>query len=93
MNLHRRDLAHATGLGAAAYAPIAQALSTLSGDEQSTLLRKFDISFFVASEHLPFTKYPQICELEERHGVNLGAAYRNNNACKEFVHYIAESNR
>ena len=93
MNLHRKDLAHAKGLGAAAYAPIAQALSTLSEDEQSKLQLKFDIAFFIANEHFPFTKYPQICELEEWHGVNLGAAYVNNNACKEFVHYIAESNR
>ena len=35
---------------------------------------------------------PQICELEEQYGVTLGPAYMNNNACKGFVHYIAESN-
>ena len=46
-------------------------------------------SFFIASEQLPFTKYLRICELEQRHGVNLGAAYLNNNSCKEFTHYIA----
>ena len=34
-----------------------------------------------------------ICELEQRHGVNLGAAYLNNNSCKEFTHYIAEAIR
>ena len=93
MNLQRKVLACSKGLGAAAYAPIAQALSTLSEGEQSKLRLKFDIAFFVASEQLPFTKYPAICELEERHGVNLGAAYVNNNACKEFTHYIAESKR
>ena len=93
MNLHRRDLARDKGLGASAYAPIAQALSTLPEGEQSQLRLKFDIAFFVASEQLAFNKYPRICELEQRHGVNLGAAYVNNNACKDFMHYIAESNR
>ena len=34
MTLHGRDLAHAKGLGATAYAPIIQALCTLSEDEQ-----------------------------------------------------------
>ena len=33
MNLHRRDLTHTKGLGTAAYAPITQALSTISEDE------------------------------------------------------------
>ena len=78
MNLHRRDLAHARGLGATTYAPIAQALTTLSEDKQSKLRFKFDTAFFVASEQLPFIKYPRICELEQRHGINLGAAYLNN---------------
>lgn len=64
-----------------------------SEDEQSKLRLKFDIAFFIASEQLPFTKYPRICVLEQRHGVNLGAVYLNNNSCKEFTHYIAEANR
>ena len=46
INLHRRDLARSKGLGATAYAPIAQALTTLSEDEQSKLRLKFDIAFF-----------------------------------------------
>ena len=53
---------------------------------------KFDVAFFIASEQLPFTKYPWICELEQRYGVKLGAAYLNNKSCKEFTHYIAETN-
>ena len=40
--------------------------------------RKFDIAYFVAKEGLPFTKMAPLCELEERHDVNLD---NNNQAC------------
>ena len=31
-----------------------------------------------------------LCELQTRHGVDLGESYKNNKACTEFAHYIAE---
>ena len=39
--------------------------------------KKFDISFVLAEEHIPFLKFPAIHELEERHGVDLGPTYKN----------------
>ena len=93
MNLLRKEQAQAQGASVASYAPIAQSLSTLSEDEHQKLKTKFDIAYFVATEHLAFRKYPKICELEARHGVNVGSAYRHENAGKEFVHYIAETRR
>ena len=56
---------------------------------QLTVKRKFDIVFVIAKEHLPFTKMKPLCELEERHGVELGQGYKNNQACATFVKYIA----
>ena len=57
-------------------------------------VKKFDISFLLAKEHnIPFLKYPAIHELEERHGVDLGATYKNRDSARNFVHYIAESQR
>ena len=55
--------------------------------------KKFDISFILAKEHIPFLKYPAIHELEERHGVDLGITYKNRDSARNFVHYIAESQR
>ena len=54
---------------------------------------KFDIAHFVATGKLSYLKYPQICELERHHGVDLGTSYNNESAGKTFVHYIAESRR
>ena len=32
-----------------------------------------------------------LCELEEKHGVNLGTGYKNEIACAEFVSYISKA--
>ena len=40
----------------------------------------------LAKEKLAFTKMASICELEERHGVNLGAGYK---VCATFIEFIA----
>ena len=52
---------------------------------------KFDTAYFVAVEQIVYQTYPKICELQIKHGVNLGSSYLNENAAKEFVQYIAES--
>ena len=38
---------------------------------------------------MAFTKMKPICELEERHGVSLGAGCKNDHACATFVEFIA----
>ena len=65
------------------YAPIAKA-SELPEDKRERLRVKFDIAHFVSTENLPYMHYPQIC-----HGVQVGTSYLNENAGKDFVHYIA----
>ncbi len=55
--------------------------------------KKFDISYVLAKESMPFTKYPALHELEQRHGVDLGQAYQTRESARSFVHYIAESQR
>lgn len=74
-------------------APILKSLLTLSDEQKVQLSNKFDIAYFVAIEDLAFRKYPKICELEARHGVNIGTAYVNEIAGKTFCHYVAESRR
>ena len=34
--------------------------------------REFDIAYLIAKHNLAFTKMGPLCELEERHGVDLG---------------------
>ena len=93
MNLEKKAQPDYHGLGACSYAPIAQSLHTLSDDELAKLIMKFDVAYFVASEQLALENYPKICELQMKHGVILGTSYLNRNAGKEFIHYIADSNK
>ena len=70
------------------YSPIAAALFHSSMDtttcEQTK--HKFDIAHTIAKEmQVPKT----MCELEERHGVDLGQGYKNNCSCSTFMEFIA----
>ena len=54
-----------------------------------TTKRKFDIAYFIAKEHLAFAKMGPLCELQERHGIDLGTGYKNQKACATFIDFIA----
>ena len=77
--------------GSISYAPVVKALTTLLEDEKRRLCYKLDIAYLVAVEKISFRKYPQICALEARHSIDIGAAYTTNTNASMFVHYIAES--
>ena len=81
MILLKKEQARSKGLDATSYAPIAMALSRVSEEERARLKRKFDVAYFVANEKLSFKKYAGICDLEKRHGVDLGTTYMNDVAC------------
>nr|XP_047129522.1 E3 SUMO-protein ligase KIAA1586-like [Hydra vulgaris] len=52
-------------------------------------MRQTDI--FSAKEELSLCLYPKIIQLEEKHGVVFGQAYKNENTCGVFIDYIALS--
>ena len=66
-------------------------LQKLSEGNRDHLRKKFDIAYFVANHKLAFNKYTAICNLESRHGVNIGTSYVNENAGKTFCKFIAET--
>ena len=94
MHFHK-DQAKSRNDPVTSYSPIARSLLSSSMDPavRERVKKKFEISFVLAKEHITFLKYPAIHELEERHGVDLGATYKNRESARNFVHYIAESQR
>lgn len=92
---YRKDQAKSRNEPVANYSPIARSLLSSSMDPavRERVKKKFDIGFVLAKEHIPFLRYPAIHGLEERHGVDLGATYKNRDSARNFVHYIAESQR
>ena len=95
MTLFRRDQAKSRNEPITAYSPIARGLLSSAMDPviRERMKKKFEISFLCAKEHIPFSKYPAIHELEEKHKVDLGSTYQNKDASHNFVHYIAEKQR
>ena len=60
------------GVDVREYAPIARALSTMDDASRQTVKKKFEVAFTIAKNNMAMTKMKPICELEERHGVDLG---------------------
>ena len=93
MNLHRKQLEIDKGQGPASYAPIVSALQYIAPEEHQKLQKKFNIAYFLSTEQIAFRKYLRFCELELRHGVNLGSSYLHENSGQEFTHFKAEARR
>ena len=93
MLLLKRAQARDNGQDANSFAPIVKVLTQMSEKDKDMLRVKFDIAHFVATQQLSFTNYPVLCQLENKHGVDVGMAYCNQNTGKTFCHFIAESKR
>ena len=63
----------------------------LDSETEAKVKRKFEIAYLISKEGLAFTKMSALCQLEERHGVDLGVGYKDNQACTTFVDYTMYS--
>lgn len=75
------------------YAPIAAALYNIDSARMETTKRKFDVVYTICNQNMAFSKMAPLCELLERHGVDLGTGYKNQKACATFVDYISQEQR
>ena len=88
---HKAAMNHtrkASGMAITDYSPT-RGLLDMDKAAQDHINKKFDICYVMAKECLAFAKYPALHELEVRHGVDLGQAYKT----KVFSHCIAEGQR
>ena len=60
------------------YAPIVDCDTALK------VKREFNIAYLIAKHKLAFTKMGPLCELEERHEVELEQGYKNDQGCATF---------
>ena len=92
-DMHKRAMilfqqAHSTHVSQ--YAPIAKALTTIDPETEAKLKKIFDLVLW-QKKNLAFKKFASLTALEERHGVELGANYKNKNAAAMFVDYISRA--
>ena len=85
--------AKAKGESLFANSTIGQSLATLDATTQARMRRKFNVCYMMAKENIPFSKYPSVLELEDRHNVDLGPAYRTPDSTKSFTAFIAVCQR
>ena len=81
MDLYRRQ----QGVDIVEYSPTATALVSMDQAHSQTVTRKFEVAYMIAKQKLYFNKMRQFCELEEKHGVNLGEGCKDDNACAEHI--------
>ena len=93
MDRVRVEAAKSSNLSITSYSPIARRILVMDEVVKSRLTKKFDMCYLMAKESMAFRKYTALHALEERHGVDLGFAYKTNESAKTFTHYIAESQR
>ena len=72
------------------YSPIARALYRMDQTVEKQTKMKFDVAYMMAKEGISFCKMKSLCQVQERHGINLGGCYKNEHACATFVEYIAQ---
>ena len=75
------------------YSPIARAFYRMDHTVEKQAKMKFDVVYMMAKEVIAFNKMKSLCQLQERHGINLGESYKNDHACAIFVEYIAQDLR
>lgn len=92
MSLLRAAQAKARKEPVTSYAPIARALLMLDESEKGRLRRKFDLCYLTAKEGIAFKMYVALYELEARHDVDLGHAYKTALSAKLFTHTLRNPN-
>jgi len=87
----REEKARQSGTSVILSSDIGRCLLNLDDGTRQRMRKKFDICYVMAKQSIPFAKYPALIELESRHGVNLGPAYRTPDSAKAFTGFIATS--
>ena len=69
---------------------ITSGIANMQASDLAKTKIKFDVAYFIAKEELPLSKFPELLKLEEKHGVDVGTAYRNDMSCNIFIKHIGE---
>ena len=54
-------------------------------------MKNLNTALYIAKEGNAFSKFPGLCIIQEKNGVNLGQNYRNRQACKGFIFGISDT--
>jgi len=89
----RTEQARLSNVPIVSYAPIVQSFAAMETSTREKLEKRFDVCYMLAKEDMAFRKYPAICHLERKHGVELGESYQTKDSASAFTGYIALQQR
>ena len=84
---------HAAQVATVGSTPAEKMPTTLNKQTFDGLCRMFPICHALAKHARPYTDYVWLCDVDERKGLGVGAAYRNDKQARLFTHHIAEVGR
>ena len=87
---HRKCVDHQKVLDNPTTSSLAKSVKKVDEKNYEVYEKMMNTAYFVASEGEPFTKYPRLCALQEKNGLNMGTNYLNRQACKVFITSIGE---
>ena len=90
---HQRVAGKRTAINNPGNQPMDIHLANLSNEEKNRMRILFNTAHFTAKEDLAMKKYPKLCNLQERNGLDLGNNYRNDKSCRQFIDAIADESR
>ena len=64
-------------------------LRNMNSQIQEKLMKLFNSAYFISKENLAFAKFPELCKLQMKNGLDLGETYLNDHRCKEFIQAIS----
>lgn len=64
-------------------------LRNMNSQIQEKLTKLFNSAYFISKENLAFAKFPELCKLQMKNGLDLGETYLNDHRCKEFIQSIS----
>ena len=70
-------------------APLGIVLRNMTAQINEKLSKLFNSAYFISKENLAFAKFPQLCKLQMKNGVDLEETYLNDHRCKEFIQSIS----
>lgn len=67
------------------YSPLARSFYCMDSEAETKIKRKFDLADVMAKENIAYTKMKPLCQLEERHEVDLGEYYKTDMALVDYI--------
>ena len=87
---HRKCVDHQKVIETPSTSSLAKSVKKVDKKNHEINEKLMNTAYYIACEGEPFTKFPRLCALQEKNGLNMGTNYLNRQSCKVFISSIGE---